>query len=134
MNHMNQSIEIHDSTLVELTWHGSDLLLAFDPAYVHRSEGTPAVDSGTGWIETAHLKILYAQLHDVMPCFPLALSHGSVRHGGGTLDNFIPVPFRHFGPIHITLEALNGTQVNISGSGLTVCFVGTGRFVESFVP
>jgi hypothetical protein len=44
---MNEALEIHDSTLTKVEQDGSTIRLSVE-AYVHRSDGQPMVDPGTG--------------------------------------------------------------------------------------
>ena len=54
---MNQSIELHDSVLGEIGFAEGDAKLSFVHAYIHRSEGRPGIDPGTGWSQKAELII-----------------------------------------------------------------------------
>jgi hypothetical protein len=48
---MNSLIELHDSRVSNVTRGAGTVTIRFDPPYLHNSEGRPAVDPGTGWIQ-----------------------------------------------------------------------------------
>ena len=52
---MNSIIEIHDSTVAEISERDGTVIVHFLAAYLHKSEGRPAFDSGTGWAQEARL-------------------------------------------------------------------------------
>jgi len=55
---MNTIIEIHDSTVAEIFKRDGTVIVHFLPAYLHKSTGRPALDSGTGWVQEARLIFL----------------------------------------------------------------------------
>ena len=52
---MNTVIEIHDSRVTEISNRNGTVIVHFQPTYLHKSEGRPGLDAGTGWVQEARL-------------------------------------------------------------------------------
>ncbi len=57
MSVQNQAIEIHDSTLDQITLESDVAVLHFPKVYIHSSEGRPSIDAGSGWTQEAVIRI-----------------------------------------------------------------------------
>lgn len=94
---MNRLLEIHDTKLAAIESGGPDVVLHLAPAYVHRSDGRPGVDPGTGWLQDFDL-LIYAAVVETVPLeLPCRLSGGSIALGEARWNNVIPLPLRYHG-------------------------------------
>ena len=130
---MNRTVEIHDSTLNSLTTDRGLLVLHFSSAYVHESVGIPSVDSGTGGVQEAYLKIGNAVVAGSFSKLPGDSVGGHIRIGGLLSDNMIPVPLDHLGQVEFRLEKY-GETVSITGTSAKLELVGEATYVEEFRP
>src|SRR5215469_15090319 len=89
---MNSVIEIHDSRVAEISQCDGTVTVHFRPAYLHKSEGRPAVDSGTGWVQEARLVFSKASVIGNFPEWPCDIMDGEIILGGERHCNLIPVP------------------------------------------
>ncbi len=129
---MNSVIEFHDSKLVSVSRVGSDFVAHFQPAYVHKSEGMPGVEAGSGWIQ--EIKIL---IRDVVstsssgPELPWDLWGGYVQVGNQRHEGLVPIPFDARGTTELFLEFYEGMGgIRVTGLGCTVEVIGTATYVE----
>ena len=130
----NRAIEIHDSTLGAISVHGEEAVLHFPCVYIHESVGRPGIDAGTGWIQEALLRIYDAVITNSISKFPADLLGGHIILGEAVLDNQIPIPLCHKGPVEVRLESWNDEAVSITGSGAELELIGESKFVEEFRP
>jgi hypothetical protein len=47
---MNTNIELHDSVVANIATLEGAAIVSFQPAYLHKSEGRPGFDAGSGWL------------------------------------------------------------------------------------
>jgi len=92
---VNQAVELHDSRVTRTMWSGPDLVVSLS-VYVHRSEGRPDRDGGTGWTQDAELRVGTAKLLQT-PREPLWILDGSIKVGDLVFENLLPIPFDHRG-------------------------------------
>ena len=104
---MNSAIEIHDSTVAKISTIGSTTVLHFDKAYVHKSDGVPCVDSGTGWLQTIELHFIDSEVHDLPNELPVDMHDGQLELNGKLKDNIIDFPLDESGKI-----IFNGITIN----------------------
>jgi hypothetical protein len=130
---MNRIIEIHDSTLDSLNLRDGFVVLHFSSVYIHESEGTPGVDAGSGWVQEAYLKIGGPVVAGSFSELRLDLWDGHTKLDGTVLDNTIPIPLDHSGPVEFRLEG-NGEVVSIAGCSAQLELVGEATYVEEFRP
>jgi hypothetical protein len=132
----NRSIEIHDSVLNHISCVQGAAQLDFSSVYIHQSEGVPGRDAGTGWVQSAVIRISDVTVEGSFLGFPVDLSDGSVRLGNLTFANEIPVPLRHSGPFTLRLQAARDERevISITGSGAELELLGEPRYVEDFRP
>ena len=98
---MNSEIELHDSVISEIHEIDRTVVVEFAPAYLHKSQGTPGLDAGTGWVQNARLRLTGATISGDRPLLPETLSEGSLRVGGLKHDNLLPVPLRVLGLVEL---------------------------------
>jgi hypothetical protein len=53
----NRAIEIHDSEVESLLIDVGQVVLEFSSAYIHQSDGRPAIDAGIGWTQRAVIRV-----------------------------------------------------------------------------
>jgi hypothetical protein len=137
----NRAIEIHDSTLGQITLEAGVAVLHFPEVYIHSSEGRPAIDAGSGWTQEAVIRFGNAHIegdfsHDSREaCGGLAhhLSDGSLRGNGSLSDNLIPVPLDVEGNNELTLKCW-GDVVRVHGNSAKLDLIGRAIYVEEFQP
>jgi hypothetical protein len=131
---VNTTIEIHDSTVAEIINRNGSVVVHFQPAYLHKSEGRPAFDSGTGWIQEARLILYEASISGDFPDWPCDLLGGEIMTGGERHNNLIPVPLDAAKPTELFLVCDCIHTVKITGQGVKLELVGEPKYVEEFRP
>ena len=126
-----EAIEFHDSVLSRIDQTGDQVRLFFEPAYVHRSNGDPVRDAGTGWSVNVELTIFGS-----VPCMqpsplPSDVWDGGLRINDMEFENVVPLPFAGIGNIHLVLELTSGEVVQVSGNRAELSVVGPYEFVEN---
>ncbi|HSY48809.1 MAG TPA: hypothetical protein VLC46_08365 [Thermoanaerobaculia bacterium] len=133
-NMEREAIEFHDSVLARVDRDGHQVRLLFGPAYVHRSSGEPALDSGTGWLADTELTIdtsLGCNLRSKLPC---GICDGYLRVGDHEFENVVPLPFESRSEVLLTIELTSGEVVKVSGKRVLIRVIGAYQFVEDFSP
>jgi hypothetical protein len=135
---MNEAIELHDSELIAVSSMGDSIELSFCPAYIHRSEGRPGIDVGTGWIQGVTLTIRGASGFSPV-ALPATVSTGWLRIGGDLHRNVIPTTGAFEGPIEFSAvvfakEFTIKGDIMIRGTHLSIALQGEPSYVEDFVP
>ena len=128
----NAAIELHDSTVAAIHRDGGVLAIEFSFAYVHRSEGIPGVDAGTGWAQQAVMVLSGCQFSGELPRFPCSLSGGSVHAGGEVYGGVIPVPLVYVGDTRVCLSFEDGSEVQITANELRLDAIGGSTYLEAF--
>ncbi len=133
---MNQLIELHDSEVAAVTVENGSVRVLFSHAYIHRSEGEPGKDPGTGWSQKAELLIHNPADNVLSAAFPWMIIDGEIEIDGTVLDNTIPIPFVVEGIFKMKLDVLDGEEnflnIEISGIGARLELMGEASFVEDF--
>jgi hypothetical protein len=138
----NRAIEIHDSALDQVTLEQDVAVLHFPHAYIHSSEGRPAIDTGTGWTQEAVLRIGGAKIEGSFSKesreaygggYVHYLSDGALTMDGNVSDNLIPIPLDVNGEIELTLQCWSDI-IRIYGSSAKLELIGTAKYVEEFHP
>jgi hypothetical protein len=125
-------MEIHDSRLIAVQQEGGAVILHFNAAYVHASEGRPGVDKGTGWSQELKIFIESGVIEGAIPELPCDLTDGQLKFGGNVFSNIIPIPFDQRGETELLLEANWNSIFKIKGIGCQLLEIGTPRYVEEF--
>lgn len=131
---MNSVIEIHDSVVDSVTEAIGKVVLYSSAVYIHKSLGTPGVDSGTGWVQKAKLTIADAIVKSTFAGFPSELLAGYLRLGDNVFENEIPIPLNFTGDIELRLETWNDQVILVSGCGAELELIGEPTCVEEFRP
>ena len=124
----NKAIEIHDSNLTNITIHDRDAVLRFSALYIHQSPGRPGIDAGSGWIQEGVLRIGNATVRGAFSDLSNDLSGGRISLSGTILENVIPIPLNHKGPVELYLES-SGEVVLISGGSADLELIGEAKYV-----
>ncbi len=134
MNHSkhNRAIELYDSTLTSLVKEGQRVVVDLQPAYIHRSTGTPGVDPGGGWAQDVILVVEQATIDGSVPDLPCDLWEGSLRVGHQTIENIIPLPLDYRGDVQLMLVTQTDSGVIVRGSAISATPVGEPKFIEEF--
>lgn len=129
----NRAIEIHDSVLDKILILDGTAVLHFPHLYIHQSDGTPGVDSGTGWSQTGYLRIKHATIVGSFPEIPCDLHGGYIKMGELILNNEIPIPLTYHGTVELRLESWDKV-VLISGHNAELELYGEPEYIEDFEP
>lgn len=133
---MNQLIELHDSEIAVMWFDQDSAIIIFSHAYIHRSEGRPAVDSGTGRTQRAELVIGGTEEVELPAAWPWIITDGSIELSGIIHDNALPIPLSHHGVVRLKLDGYaEGDEfrsIEIRGSGTKLTLLGEPRYVEVF--
>jgi hypothetical protein len=132
----NRAIEIHDSVLEKVILIDDRAVLHFSSAYIHQSEGTPAVDAGSGWVQRAILRIDKAVISGRFAELPTTLTDGQIQMGENRDQNMIPIPLSFKGKFELKLVPMwrAGEVVSFSGTGAELELIGEPEYVEEFRP
>jgi hypothetical protein len=133
----NQAIEIHDSAFDQITLQDGAAILRFKEVYIHSSEGSPAVDAGTGWTQEAVLRIGNASVEgtfskesrEAYRGYAHYLSDGSFRIDNIVSENLIPIPLDVEGDIELKMECW-GEVVCVRGTSAKLELIGAAEYVE----
>lgn len=129
---MNTVIEIHDSRVTAIVSRDGTVIVHFQPAYLHKSEGRPGVDAGTGWVQEARLIFTDAAASGVYPEWPCSVMEGELMADGERHPNLIPVPFETSMPTELRLGFNSADTVTVTGRGARLELIGEPRYVEEF--
>ena len=130
----NWAIEIHDSTLDDISVLAGEAVLHYPSVYMHESLGTPGVDAGRGWVQEVLLRIGDATITKSFSEFPAVLLDGHIMLGHAVLDNVIPIPLNFVGAVELRFESWNDEAVVIIGSSAVLEMIGQPKYVEEFRP
>src|SRR5213083_245493 len=90
---MNSALEFHDSRVSSITSDGTHLSMRFKAAYLHKSEGVPGVDEGTGWVQEGQLVFSNAKWQGSFEIGDGWLINGQLTAGSEKPRSMVPVPF-----------------------------------------
>jgi len=131
---VNTVIEIHDSRITEIASRNGTVIVHFRPAYLHKSEGNPGIDAGTGWVQEARLIFADAAAIGDYPEWPCDVVDGALIVDGASHRNMIPVPFETslLAELHLVCDDVH--TVTVTGRGARLELIGEPRYVEEFKP
>jgi hypothetical protein len=128
----NRVIEIHDSELNSIAIGDVDVVLKLSPAYIHQSEGRPAMDAGTGWVQDAVIRIRGDVISGSISELPCDLWDGYLTLKGERSDNIIPIPLSVEGDIELEITSTSGESVQVRGDHITLELLGEPKYIEDF--
>src|SRR5688572_12712076 len=133
---MNQMIELHDSEIACCWFRNGAVIIIFSHAYIHRSEGEPGVDPGTGWSQRAELVIEQATEIDLPRAWPCSIYDGFLELNDVVYDNEIPIPLEHLGRVRLNLDIADADdktmQVDFIGNNAHLTLLGEAAYMEDF--
>jgi hypothetical protein len=128
---MNESLELHDSTVSMVRAVGGDLIVSFSEAYVHRSFSVPGVSAGEGFVQPAELVFSLASWSGELSDALGDISDGHVSIGEQQLF-LLPLPFASPSAVTAELVFASGALLKVSASSAVCRATGAARFVESY--
>jgi hypothetical protein len=129
---LNRAIEIHDSELESLVVSEGHVVLDFSSAYIHESDGRPAVDAGTGWTQHVVIRIRADIVTGSLSELPCGLSSGHLTLNGVQPDNLIPIPLSSDAEVELHLTSTFAESVQVHGDHITLELLGKPTYVEEF--
>lgn len=131
---VNTIIELHDSTVAEIANQNGTVIVRFLPAYLHKSEGRPGFDRGTGWVQEAKLSLAHASFSGDCPSLPCNVMNGALAVGEQRCDNEIPVPLESTATAELRLVFDCAHAVIVTSQGVRLELFGEPTYVEEFRP
>ena len=128
----NAAMAFHDSTVSSAQTDGPTVTVVVSPAYIHRSDGAPGIDSGTGWLQKAVIVLHDCQLPADFPSLPLELSDGVVITAERTYDGIVPLPLSYTGLVRVDFSFESGAYVVLSASEIRIDVIGEATYLEEF--
>jgi hypothetical protein len=129
---MNSGLEFHDSRVSSVQSANDVVTVIFEGAYLHRSEGTPGSDKGTGWAQPGLLEFASASLTGAGDIGEGWIVDGSVSVDGAAEVRLIPVPFNVAGRVAASFTFNNGCVLQVRSESARLTLTGEARFVEDF--
>lgn len=129
---INSAMEFHDSEVERITQEGDNIRVSFVEVYIHKSEGQPGIDPGTGWVQKAEMLLENASIEGRAPDLPRWLDGGSISVDGKTYDNMVLFPSGLRGDVLLVLDFVSGEKVEISAKGISLSLIGEPKYVEEF--
>lgn len=127
---MNAAVELHDSQVLAVESVGGAVVVRL-AAYVHRSDGRPGFDPGSGWSQAVELVFARGEVEERPAGLPCTLDDGVVS-GAVTFDGLVPLPASVESSVTFEARGLYGERLVVRGARLEVVSVGEASFVESF--
>ena len=127
----SRTIEIHDSEVDSVLVDTGKIVLDLS-AYIHESDGRPAIDAGTGWVQHAVIRVHGDVVAGSLTEFPCDLSSGCLILKGERSDNLIPIPLDCDGDVELQLTSKFGESIHIRGHRIVLELLGEPDYVEEF--
>lgn len=131
---VNIAIELHDSIVAGIAKHSGEVVVHFLPAYLHKSEGRPGIDPGTGWVQEARLIFADALTGGAFPGLPCTVMEGELAVGAERYENEVPVPLVVIARTELRLVFDAMHTVTVTGRAVRLELLGEPRYVEEFTP
>ena len=129
---MNEGFELHDSVVETVETTAETVVVRFRPAYIHRSEGRPGIDSGSGWLQDLDMFILGGVAESLPDAFPATLIDGFLSAGSSHWENLIPLTPGDGDPVRLSALTTEGETLAIAGRAAKVVSLGGANFLEAF--
>jgi hypothetical protein len=128
---MNSAIELHDSECVSIEHDSRGNGAVILKAYVHRHEGEFGDTPHEGGEQLVRITIDSITVTGETGALPSTIWEGSLTVGEAILNNLIPFPAEHKGPITLSLTLFdNARQVEITGRSIAIVPESVFRFIE----
>ena len=128
----HSAIELHDSEVERISKEGDSVLISFVEVYIHKSEGIPGVDPGTGWLQKAELHLEDASIEGKAPDLPRWISDGRLTIGDKIHDNEVPIPLDQRGEITLWVLFVTGDEVEFRAKRISLTLFGESRYLDKF--
>jgi hypothetical protein len=128
---VKSAIEFHDSSVAAARLVAGILELSLSPAYIHRSLGTPGIDSGEGHLGEVVLELANATVIGNLDVVRGRNSDGALSVNGATYT-VVPLPFASANSASLSLALESGATLEIRASSVQVASVGPTTYVEPF--
>jgi hypothetical protein len=129
---LKSALEVHGSDVVELRPSETALQMIFEPAYVHRSEGRPGVDAGSGFLQPAEIVFTGAKYTEKDgPCTG-AIAEGLVTVAGKRFDSVFPLPHSATGNVTGEFTFESGAVLSITATGVSCASTGPAVLVDGY--
>lgn len=128
----NAAIELYDADVEAIVADSASITIRLK-AFVHRSAGTPGIDSGTGWMQTAFITIHAGKCLGVAPELPCMIDDGDLTIVPTTYHHLIPCPLTSAEIAAMDLVFTSGHRLRITGVGVTIGFSGDPEFVDFII-
>jgi hypothetical protein len=128
---MKSALELHDSEClaIESDSHGNGTVIL--DAYVHRTDGEPAVSPGDGGIQRVRFILEMMTTEGEIGSLPATIFEGSLVLDNSDHRNIVPLPLRTPGNATLTLMLADDARlIKVSGRSVSVEPEGEFRFVE----
>jgi hypothetical protein len=131
---VNATIELHDSEVAAIDQLDGAVTVHFSPAYLHKSEGRPGLDHGSGWVQNAKLSFTNGCAFGDLPELPCDVMSGEFVICGVLHDNEIPLPLDVAQNVELRLIFDSKHTVRITAARARLELIGEPRYVEEFNP
>ena len=128
---VKSGLELRDSRVSQIAVLDGDATIYFSHAYIHKSQGTPGKDRGTGWSQEARLIISGVGALGQLPLLPNTISEGFLEIGG-IRHEIIPLPFKRKVAAKLYLVFSDGIDIEIIGERPLIELGGTPIYLEDF--
>jgi hypothetical protein len=132
-SYRHSSIELHDSTIEELTLVESGIRVELS-CVLHLSEGTPGADGGISAVQDAVLLLPRGQIDGVVGVLPAEILDGELAVGAETFANMIRLPCQISGEaVSLTLFLHpDNRRLRLFGDGFEVALRGNPECIEEW--
>ncbi|MFM2450748.1 MAG: hypothetical protein RIS44_3198 [Pseudomonadota bacterium] len=129
---MNTALEFHDTRVSSITTAGDQLTLHLRAAYLHKSEGEPGVDNGSGWVQQGTLVFRGAEWHGTTLIGDGWIIDGDLRIGSNKSMSVVPLPIRFSEAVSAQFSFANGCSIQITARSIELELIGAPEYVETF--
>ena len=118
--------------MVELRHAESTLHMIFEPAYVHRSNGRPGVDAGSGFLQPAEIVFTGAKFTEKDGPCKGAISEGMISVSGKKFDSVLPLPYEASGKVSAEFTFESGAVLSVTATGVSCASTGPAELVDGY--
>jgi hypothetical protein len=129
---MKSAIEFQGSEVVELKVEEGALHVVLEPAYVHRSQGRPGVDSGSGFLQSAEIVFADAKYVEKEGPGSGSITEGFVTVAGKRYSDMMPLPITATGVVTAEFTFESGSVLSVTAAGINCFSKGPASFVEEY--
>lgn len=127
---MNRSVELLDSTIVEISGDGEKVVTRLESVHVLESDGVPGVDEGLSFIQDLEIRISAPSLRPVINALPARVADGGLKLSGCNHQGIIPLPVIHSGEVEFWCETDSAERFSVQGNAVVLVLMGERRTIE----